>query len=214
MKYRIIVLFVIAIALTSCMTNEQKADRLIRDDLSKILLDFSSYEPVETVVIEAYDVVSNNAMCLELASDVHDSFEEIKEYSEDAEKEREYMDIWGPPTQYTSSYSDRQYYKHRKEASDLYEKVKEETDILHTIVNELQDSIATSSPEELIGWDVTHRFRCRNGGGNMTLATYRYIIDKNFKNILYRNNEENDAKARSMLILVENHTFDKLWEDD
>ena len=53
MKKCIILLTIIAtLCITSCKSNEEKANELIRAELSKTLYDFDSYQPVETIVKE------------------------------------------------------------------------------------------------------------------------------------------------------------------
>ena len=41
------------LAMTSCQSNEEKAQELIRDNFFQTMHDFESYEPIETVVKDA-----------------------------------------------------------------------------------------------------------------------------------------------------------------
>lgn len=36
----------------------------------------------------------------------------------------------------------------------------------------------------VIGWEVSHKFRCKTKGGYSTIGNYRFVIDKDFKSIL------------------------------
>ena len=211
MKYRILVLLVIAIALTSCKSKEQKAEDLIRAKLSQTLFDFSSYEPIETIVTEAYNTPYNDAVCFQLSMVVANHVKKMSKYSEEMTNAQDHMNIWGAPTYYSSTYSDSQYYKYKKPVQENLEKAKEELFTVKTLGRALQDSIKVRDSEKIIGWEVKHRFRCKTRGGHATIADYRYIIDKGFKNILFYEDMDDDdfSSAREIIEMAENNKFDE-----
>lgn len=208
-KYRLFILLVASMVVVSCKSNEQKAEELIREDLSKTLLDFDSYEPIETSITPAYETPYNHLGCHEIALVAAEHIEQAKEYSDEMEEAIDYMNIWGAPTHYSSSYSDRQYYKHKEQAKENLEKLEEEMQFIKTAGLVLQDTIKTLNSEKVIGWEVKHRFRCKTRGGHSTIADYRYIVDKDFKTILFQEDMDSDdySRVRGIIGMAEKNEF-------
>ena len=63
----ILLLLALPLAFTSCKSNEDKANELVKNELSKTLYDFESYEPIETKVSEAYETAYNDTTCFRQA---------------------------------------------------------------------------------------------------------------------------------------------------
>ena len=216
MKYRIIILFVAVIASVSCKYKEQKAAELIRNELSKTLYDFGSYEPIETVVTEAYDSPYNNPECFRQAKEINTHLKKMLQYVEEAKDAVNYMEIWGAPTYYSSSYSDRQYYKYKSQAEEIREKFFEEQGLYKTLGRALQDSIKVLDSEKIIGWEVRHKFRCKTRGELADIENYRYIVDKQFKNIIIFCEDMDDddySLAMGAIALAEQNGFDKYSDE-
>lgn len=217
MKSRVIVLClsILAVTLTACKSKEQKAEDLIRVELSKTLLDFNSYEPIETIVTEAYESAYNNYWCFHQAMIIAAHMKKANEYSEEMSKAKDYMEIWGAPSYYSSSYSDNQYYKYRKQVKENLDKLETAITTIQTLGKTLQDSIKVLNPDKIIGWEVKHRFRCKTRGGQAAIGDYRYIVDDQFKNILFHEDMDDDdySSAREIIINAENNVFDGDWLD-
>ena len=49
---------------------------------------------------------------------------------------------------------------------------------------ELKSTIFSLDTTQIIGWEVTHHFRCKTRGGMPDIGHYRYVIDKKFERIL------------------------------
>lgn len=196
------------------MSNEQKAEELIREDLSKTLLDFNSYEPVETTIMEAYETPYNHTECHNIALVAAKHLEKAEDYSKEVEKAIDHMNIWGAPTSYSSSYSDRQYYKYKEQAKENLEKLEEELSFIRTAGYALQDTIKNLDSAKIIGWEVKHRFRCKTRGGSSTIADYRYVMDKKFKTIIFHEDMDSDdfSRVREIIDLAEMNKIDEILE--
>ena len=97
MKKCIILLTIIAtLCITSCKSNEEKANELIRAELSKTLYDFDSYQPVETIVKEAKNTAFNNEKCWQWASLANLYLDECHKHIESSKQAQEYMEIYTP----------------------------------------------------------------------------------------------------------------------
>lgn len=186
---------------SSCKSKEEKAADLIKNELSKSLYDFESYEPIETTVSEAYNTAYNDSTCHQLARITAYAMKEASDAFDEANEAKEGMDIWGPPTYYSSSYSDNKYYKYKS----TYEKKTEEAltaySVFQAIGKSLEDSIKALDTSKKIGWEVKHRFRCKTRGGNYSIGDYRYVIDKDFKKVIfYDDTDEKEYKYSQDII--------------
>lgn len=200
------------ILFAGCQSKEEKAAELIKNELSKTLYDFESYQPIETIVKEAKSNAYNDSSCWKKASLLGYGMQQIIEYKKESEDAKEHMDIWGKPTYYSSSYSDNKYYKYRDEYIEVLEKAIAAYSVCKSIAKELKDSVAKLDTNQVIGWEVTHRFRCKTRGGNSTIGDYRYIIDKDFKKVLLREDidSEDDKQTREAI----ETTMSGYWDDE
>lgn len=181
------------LAFASCMSKEEKAAQLINTEMSKTLYDFDSYEPIETKVTEAYQTAYNDTSCLKMAMAIAYGLHEVDKYIKETKSAQEFMDIWGPPSYYSSTYSDRKYYEYRDQVNNLESKMTTAMTAINYMGKSLQDSIAKLDDKKIIGWEVRHRFRCKTRGGHATIGDYRYIISADFKEILWQ--EDTDAEG-------------------
>ena len=187
MKKCVILLTIFAaFSVTGCKSNEEKANELIRAELSKTLYDYESYQPIETTIKEAKNTLFNNKDAWKYASLFQLAFEEAKEYLEKAKDAQDYMDIYGPPSYYSSARSDRKYYEYKKEKEEYLEKTKNAYNLSSAMIDTLKVLNTKLDTTQIIGWEVSHRFRCKTKGGHSDIGNYRYIIDKEFENIILR----------------------------
>ena len=199
MKKCVILLTIFAaFSVTGCKSNEEKANELIRTELSKTLYDFDSYQPIETIVKEAKNTALNNEECWAYAMVAISFLNDATKDIEKAKNAQEYMEIWGPPTYYSSSRSDRKYYEYKKECNEHLanaernlKKSKVATDSLKCIKIRLDTM-------RIIGWEVNHKFRCKSKGGYASIGNHKYIIDKNFEKIIFQT--DTDDEKYSMII--------------
>lgn len=218
MKYfrAIFLLLILACTLSSCKSKEDKAELLIKNELSKTLYDFDSYEPIETTVSEANLNAYNDTTCFRLALLIAYGVEQSSKAIEEANEASERMEIWGPPTYYSSSYSDNQYYKYRDEVKEKTSEAKASLALVKSLGVTLEDSIKALDQNKVIGWDVKHRFRCRTKGGLNTIGDYRYLIDPKFKTILFQEDldDEDYSKARDVIAEAIKGNFSKMDLND
>lgn len=195
---------ILALLLASCKSNEEKAAELIKNELYKTLYDFDSYQPIETKVSEAKLSIYNDSTFRSKGALFAYSLKKIKEYIEEAEDAKDRMDIWGRPTYYSSTYSDNKYYEYKEKWESALSKAKEYKSILDTLAKEIRDTSASLDTNQIIGWEVLHKFRCKTKGGTPTIGDYRYVIDKKFKRIIMREDldDEDDESIRTGIQLA------------
>lgn len=181
----------------SCRTQEQKADKLIEERFFKTLYDFESYQKIETKIVgRAYRNGLNSEECIEDAKEIvslmKDALENISEANESLKEANSYYSILM-----------RAYYV--KLADEYYEKSVEQRNECLVLRENLKNKIKTYNHNEIIGYEVIHRFRCKNRGGNICIADYRFIIDLKMKKILFYNDieEENYKEAIALIQGIE-----------
>lgn len=215
-KFLSITVFISALLLISCQSKEEKAEKLIYEQLNNTLYDIDSYDPISTTVEKAYQTGYNDSVCFALALVTSYSLTQTQEYLEKAENAQRYMDIWGVPTYYSSTYSDNQYYRYQKESDENLQLAQASLMVTIHTGKELQDSIMKLDNSKEIGWQVTHNFRCKTQGGMSTIAHYRYIIDQDFHRILLIEDldDEDYSRAREIIKMAIDKEFDEYNETD
>lgn len=199
-KYVILLTIFAAFSVTGCKSNEEKANELIRAELSKSLYDFDSYQPVETIVKEAKNTAFNNEKCWQWASLANLYLDECHKHIESSKQAQEYMEIY-TPSYYSSSRSDRKFYKYKKEAEDYLDKAKECITKSLMATDSLKSMKLKLDTTQVIGWEVSHKFRCKTKGGYATIGNYKYVIDEKFENILFHIDLDTDEYKKNMSVL-------------
>lgn len=206
----IFALFICTLLIVSCKSKEERAENLIRSELSKTLYDYDSYKPIETTVKVAKANAYNDSNCWNQAGVLAYGLSQVVDNVRDARNALEHMQIWGRPTYYSSSYSDNQYYKYKDEHEDAVAKANIAIITCNSLAETLRDSIAKLDTTQVIGWEVNHSFRCKTKGGDSEIAHYRYVISKNFKTVILREDTES-KKDKDIHDALE--TVLEGWED-
>lgn len=197
----LLVVFIAPLIVTSCKSKEDKAEELVKNELSKTLYDFESYEPIETKVSEAYQTAYNDTTCFRMAMGIAYILDKVSKAFDEAKDAREHADIWGPPTYYSSSYSDSQYRKYLDKANKKSEEALKGYELFKTMGAALEDSIKILDNKKMIGWEIKHRFRCKTKGGQNAIADYRYIVDPDFKTVYFcEDTDDKDYKQAREVI--------------
>ena len=195
MKNFILVLATVLVATiaTSCKSKEEKAAELIKQELSHVLCDFGSYEPIETVVTEAKHIPTNDSACINKALDAITYHELAVEYAEDSKSAFETMCIWGSPSRYSTSYSDNRYYESKYEFIESLKKANICIKKYNSSIDDLKILMKNTNPSETIGYNVEHTFRCKSKGGIWLITQYRFVVDKKIKKIIFCVDEKDEV---------------------
>ena len=195
MKKFILVLaaVIVAFTVTSCKSKEEKAAELIKQELSHVLCDFGSYEPIETVVTEAKHIPTNDSACINKALDAITYHELAVEYAEDSKSAFETMCIWGSPSRYSTSYSDNRYYESKYEFIESLKKANICIKKYNSSIDDLKILMKNTNPSETIGYNVEHTFRCKSKGGIWLITQYRFVVDKKIKKIIFCVDEKDEV---------------------
>jgi hypothetical protein len=199
MKKTITLLFILII--TSCASKEEKIQKIIEGDLFKTLYDFKSYEPIETKIDSAYLENYMIPEVMPLAFECSKHFDRFSEYIDEARKEQKTMEIWRSSR---SSFGYENYmeaYNKMGLAVDKFQTERVKINELYSEIRKLTGKHNFDKPE-FIGWKAVHRFRAKTKGGHANIGTYLYIIDKEFKEIIYNEDIEDEEiiKAKAQII--------------
>ena len=206
----ILVAVIVAVTVTSCKSKEEKAAELIKQELSHVLYDFGSYEPIETVVTEAKHIPTNDIACVNKALDAITYHELAVEYAKDGKSALETMCIWGSPSRYSTSYSDIRYYESKYEFVDAVKKANTYFKKYNSSIDDLKIMIKNINPSETVGYNVEHTFRCKTMGGFWSIGHYRFIIDKKIKKIIFYIDEDEKDEVSDFIESVQNNTKEKV----
>ena len=189
---RLFPILAVLLTLAGCKSNEEKALELIEYDLERTLYDIESYSPIETGLTEAKEIAENDPICISKAIEIVKSVNKSSEEMENAQDAQRSMEIWGAPTSWSSSYSDQKFFQYREDCQEHMELAAKALDDAKKQYDELKERIQQLDTTKVIGWEVTHRFRCRTRGGDAAIADFRYIIDENFTQILHRDDLDDE----------------------
>ena len=188
---------VVAVTVTSCKSKEEKAAELIKQELSHVLYDFGSYEPIETVVTEAKHIPINDSACVNKALDAIAYYELAVEYAEDSKSALK----WGSPTRYSISYY---------ELIESLKKVNICIKKYNSSIDDLKILMKNTNPSETIGYNVEHTFRGKTMGGFWSIGYYRFIVDKKIKKIIFYVDEDEKDNVSDFIESVQNGITERI----
>ena len=175
-------LFTFILIFCSCgKSPEEKADELIKAELRKSLYKPDSYNPIETKLDSAFAPYDDPVLFEKMMETVKIGAE-IKGLDHDMKQAKSTKSIWSGPYIYSSGRNEyneakEEYDKANAEKEKLTEKGKKK---LEEIVNLLKQE------RKFIGYLATHNYRADNNAGNTLIGNTVFIIDKEFKEILFR----------------------------
>ena len=199
------------VSMSGCSSKEDKANKLIKERMSKTLYDYDSYDPIETIVSEAKATMYNDTACWKSGIMLAAAMKLALKYGEDMNEAKEHMEIWGPPSYYSSSYSDNKYYKYKSEYEDAVDSFKSTHEICKILAEALREKVTNLDENSVIGWEVMHKFRCKTKGGYSTIGNYRFVVDKNFKSILI--DEDIDDEDNQLIRSAMETVLTDYWDE-
>ena len=169
MKKIIFTTFLITITLSSCsLSNEEKAENLIKETLKDYLYHPDSYEPISTIVDSMFIDVTTIEPIMEISEEIKSLISKINKCEREIESAESSMDLWALHSYY-SQYSRGNYTRAKKEKEEAKSDLDKYTRKLSEQIASLKENVAKYRKEEFTGWAVSHRFKSLNGAGTMTI---------------------------------------------
>ncbi len=220
MKHSILkLLMVVAIIpfISSCISNEKRALKLIDNYMKSYLLVYDSYKPQATKIDTAYYHPTFNATVISHAKNVIDAqkrydkaLESIDYFQRDVNHAKRSMAIW---SDLGSSLAREEYNQALQELNKAKAKIKEFTDLAEVekakIISEeeLIKEAAAQVPSGICGWLIQHSYTCKTRGGYDTGSTMILITNSDFTEIIMAADNEDEEmlsyinKAKEVLNL-------------
>ena len=189
MKNKYILFFGIILVLISCNTtphiptNEERAEILISNCIKDYLTYPESYETISTRIDSSFINVSKMGEIIELTEDCNDLYDKIRTLEWRIESAQSTMEIYNPKNRTYNSESSRGNYNRAMAEKEEYElEFKQLNPKLEEKVLALRNSTNNLYDNEINGWAVTHRFRCKNDyGTQMPPEELLFFCDLNFE---------------------------------
>ena len=184
-----ILLVISVFALFSCKSKEEKAAELIKDEMFKVLFDFESYQPIETKIDSAFCSVYTDSAILRHGYLMNELLKEADIKLEEVKDAQHSMGIWG-----IDPYSSLDVLRYN-EAKEKADKCMKELDFCINLINAESDTIqqlAQNIKPTFWGWKATHKFRCKNKGGDPSIGNWVYYFDEKMKRVVYNEDTEDE----------------------
>lgn len=174
----------VAFCISCSRSPEDKANKLIEEDLKKVLYVPESYDPVETKVDSAFTpfddpvFVDKTMQLLDLATS-------IEEYDNNIKEAKSSMSLWD---NMGSAFSRNEY----QEAKDEYDENTQNRTEAISKAKKLGEELKKMMDKErmFIGYKVQHRYRADNNAGNTLFGEKIYLFNKNMNQIVASYNYE------------------------
>lgn len=182
MKNFITLLFcAIVLVMTSCtLSNEEKAEKLVKETLKGYLYHPNSYEPISTKVDSMFIDVTTIEPIMKISDDIKDLMSKIDRCKREVESAESSMDIFAPDGS-SSQYSRGEYARAKKKKEEVKSALDKYTKRLSEKIVSLKENIAKYHKDEFTGWAISHRFRSLNRAGSITIPEEMiFFCDKEF----------------------------------
>ena len=121
-----------ALVVTSCtLSNEEKAEKLVKETLKDYLYHPDSYEPISTRIDSMFIDVTTIEPIMEISDEIKDLISKINRCERKIESAESSMDIWAPDG-YSSQFSRGEYSRAKKEKKEEEKKEKRNGSKNHT----------------------------------------------------------------------------------
>lgn len=181
MKKLVIALFAVCAIFSSCQkTPEDKANDLIKENITKMLTYPDSYESVETTIDSLFTPMYTVAF-YEKSQRAMELIDRIVENKRKVANALFSMHI------HSGIYSNSAYYRAKyKEGKEEYEIAKKYNEKavpeLESLNKEMKAQLEKG--DEFLGYAIEHKFRCKNEGGNTTKNDFLLIVDKDMNEVI------------------------------
>lgn len=175
-----IALVIGAIAFTSCQSKESKAENVINTFFKESMYDYDSYQVISTEVTgEAKASPLRDTTAINMANRMRFDLEGWTVIARN-------IIMYNVEYDWSVSQAENDYYN--QEVEWVNEKSKA-----------LGDYIDNFDTTKVVGWSAVHKFRCKDKNGKYRIAEYTFVIDSDFKKILYVKNNKYGSETTDII---------------
>ena len=165
----------------------------------KTLYDFESYEPIETKIDSAFTSIYTDSIIKSYAYIARAFLDDVEENLDKIKDDRNTMEIWSDSY---SSLGRSKYNEALKNYGERLDKTKRYMEVVNNYMGSIK-IISSNFKPEFYGWKASHKFRCKNKGGNFDLGNYIYVFDKKMNSIIYKEDIDDDSNNKIRNIIDE-----------
>lgn len=182
-KIIITLFFAVALIMTSCTpSNEEKAEKLVKETLKDYLYHPDSYESISTRIDSMFIDIATIDPIMEISDDIKKMLSKINKYEEIVKFTETSMNIYAPDG-YSSQFTRGEYTRAKKEKEEAQSDLERYTKKLSEQLASLKENVAKYHKEEFTGWAVIHRFKSLNSAGSTTVpGEMIFFCNKEFTN--------------------------------
>lgn len=207
----------IALVLASCTSsNEEKAEKLIKDSLIGTLYHPESYEPISTRVDSAFIDLDGLAHFGQVLDELVELLKNEQEYQRRYRSAESSMSIYAPNGWYYDEHSRVQYNHYKSERNEYKAKLEKIAPKIRASLTSVREASQYVYTDEFTCWVITHKFRSMNGANTMSIpgeavffcdieftrcgdAIKKETSDQLFKYINKISETENDEDLKELL---------------
>lgn len=181
MKKLQLLLCAVALIMTSCtLSNEDKAEKLIKETLKDYLTYPFSYKPILTRVDSMFIDAAIIEPVMEISHEINNLISKIAGCERKIESAESSMDIWAPEG-HSSQFSRGMYARAKKEKEKAQSDLDKYTGKLQAQLASLKENAAKYYKGEFTGWAVSHRFKSFDGEDfEFTIREMIFFCDEEF----------------------------------
>lgn len=195
-------LVLLALIVTSCApSNEEKAEKLIKETLKGYLYHPDSYEPLSTRVDSMFIDASAIEPIMEISDEIKDLIPKISKRKIDIIFAKASMEAGA---NYPSLFSREDYARAKKGIEEAESVLNKYTEKLSELMASLKENVAKYHKGEFTGWAVSHSFKSLSGDGSMTVFEERvFFCDEKFTTCSSYKIDEFEAFAKILKVVDE-----------
>ena len=179
MRQIFIILLFSSFFVSCTFTQEQKVNKLIKEEMNKTLVNIDSYDPVEMQIDSAFTPYDDPTFL----NDLKEMGEESKSLfmmSKDAERAKSMMDLY---EEMNMPYYRNQYLKNKEEYDAFLKTMKD-------FQSKWEKRMLSYKPlfdksPSFVGYKVRHKYRYVNDSYQTVFGNMLFIIDKDMKHVLF-----------------------------
>jgi hypothetical protein len=177
---KLLFLFAFVFAFTACsVSNEKKAEALIKDSIQKVLIFPDSYDPIEMQLDSAFSPLHDPSF-IQLCLDFNEKGVELESLQEDIAMAERDKSRYNPSL---SAYFRTRYQQAIEKYDSLIQKNEQLTGQLKKLGEEL--SAQSTKEPEFIGYFAHQSYRAKNNAGATLIGEKYFLFDKDISTITY-----------------------------
>lgn len=207
---RKIALIVSLLALLSGCTpsKEEKAERIVKTEMDKILFDFDQYEPIQTRIDSAFTSIYTDMDVVKAAQDYIRMNKEAEYNKEMIQRKYDLASSSASLSRNMNSEYSREKYRQAKKEMDTYARqLKEIDEDIESQLETVREKAEAVVENQFCGWNIFHRYRHTSSRISLThdygtpqIRDVLIIVDENMEHV----------KGRFILDNDDNYSFGKL----